>query len=479
MNDVRSITQGDELSRQKKESRERITLVLFSCIYTFCFVGAFFGYGPMQLLLEDAGAYSSKCGEDAETVCPAQTAALLRVHFTAQITLVLSPVLGTIADHYGAPMLVLLMAVCNWVGLLLLIVAVALDLDVGILPVAFVGLGISSFSGGLLTVQTGMIYSGGKAQARVIFLLNALFDAGGIAYLALWGIKEWFENISLTAILSAYFGLSVLTFGPSVYLWFRVTPEERPEPANNSLTGSNPQTTEEGSSDAPKDVSDEGDFSSENDVAAGLAPSRYIPVAQRSQIDQLKSTPFLLVAFVSTILVTMNMWTITTTRDFLAHLGDDETGNKYLSIFTLMMPVSLVGVPFVDVIIHRLGFEAGFQGICFLALGNNLIRLLSDNLNVQIIGFIFFSFFRCFLYGVSLSFLPTFLSDKVVGKATGIIYALTGGTAFLNIPLVNFAVESQGGDFRIPTLLYTFLLVPCFVANFWIGRCIKQEARAR
>jgi hypothetical protein len=35
----------------RKERRRRIGLVTVSCLYTFTFVGAFFGWGPMQLMV--------------------------------------------------------------------------------------------------------------------------------------------------------------------------------------------------------------------------------------------------------------------------------------------------------------------------------------------------------------------------------------------------------------------------------------------
>ena len=36
---------------RKKNQRRRVGLFIFACLYTFFFVGAFFGWGPMQLLV--------------------------------------------------------------------------------------------------------------------------------------------------------------------------------------------------------------------------------------------------------------------------------------------------------------------------------------------------------------------------------------------------------------------------------------------
>ena len=65
--------------RQKK-----IGLLLFSVLYIPLFAGAFFGFGPMQIMLEESGAFASVCSVDENTtqadgddVCPDQTARLL------------------------------------------------------------------------------------------------------------------------------------------------------------------------------------------------------------------------------------------------------------------------------------------------------------------------------------------------------------------------------------------------------------------
>jgi hypothetical protein len=194
----------------------------------------------------------------------------------------------------------------------------------------------------------------------------------------------------------------------------------------------------------------------------------YVIIAEQSARQQLTSTPALMLALFFGIHTTANQWALTTTRDFLAYLGDDELNNRYLTIFTLLLPASLLALPFVDVIIIRLGFYGGFQSINVLALAYNLIRTTSDNLNVQIVGFICFSFFRCFLFGITLGFLPTIFSSNVNGKATGLLSMITGLAAYFNIPLGNLAVETYDGDFFVPNLLYTILVVPCTVAA-WYG----------
>jgi hypothetical protein len=371
---------------------------------------------------------------------------------------------------------------------------------------AFIMLSFGTWTGGLLTVQTGMYFTG-QTRSRVIFGLNALFDSGSITYLGLWGIGQ-ISNASLTAIAGGYLGLGVVLFGVGSYFWTVALPEEEDEDYTREVVESDESVmvTEElrtaasfapsgrestqGSEGEGEDAMvepDEADVDGKHDssetrqhqmghvsspeppdgVEQGLEAddeADYVIIAERSPRQQLTSLPGLMLCFFFGVHTTANQWALTTTRDFLAYLGDDELNNRYLTIFTLLMPASLLALPFVDAMIVRYGFHGGFQCINALALAYNLIRTASDNLNVQIAGFIFFSFFRCFLFGVTFSFLPTILAPKVTGKASGLLFFIAGVTAFLNIPLANLAVETFDGNFFVPNLIYTILVIPCIAA---------------
>lgn len=350
--------------------------------------------------------------------------------------------------------------------------------------------------GALLTVQTGMVFQG-RMRARVIFVINALFDAGSITYLGLWGLANAFDW-SLTVVASLYLVLALFCFGGAAYFWTVVEPEsEEPLHDPTNALDTNESVLRRGSEesnklDGPKakevaansieERSGQREYNVESAQNIGQehheAESTYVLVAERTSRQQLLSRPFLMALLFATIMVTANQWTLTTTRDFLASLGDDEVGNKYLTIFTLLFPASLCALPFTDAITAKYGFYGGFLAINMLALGYSLIRLLSDNLNVQVLGFILFSFFRSLLFGVTFSALPVLLSPDVVGKATGFTYALSGLTTYVNIPLSRYAIEKQE-NFFIPNLIYTVLIAPCTWASWELARAIDKEEEIR
>jgi hypothetical protein len=419
------------------QRRRRLGLLVFSILYTVLYVGAYFGWGPMQLLFEDHGFFSWKCSDEedaADEVCPEQTAALLNVNMVGQLTQIASPILGYIADHYGAKVLVNMMALTCWLGLALILVAAETGVD-QLLYIAFACLGLTTWMGGMMTVQTGLYFKG-KMQSRVIFVLNALFDAGSVTYLGIWGIGEW-TGASVTVLISGYLGLAVFVFGGALYFWSVAVPDQ--EETEEEVTLRKYDAAVESSVAVPTTASDDNDegsgkeqlsatppelvaaqlesgdeakFANEAEMKActaavsasatenepdakavdfgpslneddadttdnddPLGEKEYIIIADRRSRQQLTSGQYLLLVVFFAIHVVENQWNLTTQRDFLAYLGDDEQDNKYLTIFTLLMPASIVGLPFVDAAITHYGFAGGLQGVNLLALVYNVIKV--------------------------------------------------------------------------------------------------------
>jgi hypothetical protein len=553
--------------------RQRTTLIVFASFSIFVYAGAFYGWGPMQLLLEQNGNFATRCPEankdeqvKENVVCSEQTAALLTCRFVGQLTVLTGPLWGYLSDRFGGHILTEIMGVTTVVGLVLLLCAVEFPgtrWD-SVLYAAFILVGIGSTCGGLLTVETGLLFhdevrsvEGGsatssKAQSRVISLLNSLFDAGAMTYLSLWGLEKVSsspsdnETSSVTAIVGGYLGFAVICLGGYVYVFRLVSkqedapllakPEDAPSlsakddvivkpvekkstealhtnvvlecstphdsvapntltttitmPTDDSISRSSEENTRRGNASL-EDAVETADESIPNQAEYGYDPEAkqnstesppstspevlYIPIAQRSVPDQLKSQAYIMLCIFFSFHMVSNVWTLTTARDFLKDLGDDDYGNRYLSIFTLMTPVSLMALPFVDVAIHKFGFGLALQGVNFLGIVHGIIKVSSTNLNVQIIGFLVFSFFRCFLFAVTFSCMPSFINGKAIGRGIGVFYVVSGVASFINIPLANMAVEKQDGDFFIPNLLFLLMSPPVIYVTYLIGKALVRD----
>ena len=139
---------------ERIKRRRRYYLLVFAFLCIFFFSGAFFGWGPMQLLLEENGSYSSKCTDEEQTnqeICPSQSAALVRIHFAGTVSQFISPLLGAVVDRYGPAFLSYLMGICGCVGVALLIVAAQSDAD-WLLFAAFLAIANSTWMVSRLTL---------------------------------------------------------------------------------------------------------------------------------------------------------------------------------------------------------------------------------------------------------------------------------------------------------------------------------------
>lgn len=453
--------------------------------------------------------------------CQSQTASLLNVAMVGQLMALFSPLLGEIADRYGTSTLMQVVATSTISGATLLWISVAQRKD-QLLYGAFSLLGASAVATSVLMVQTGMLFLE-PTRRRLISVVNALYDAGGITYWVLWQILQSVtrDGTNLEGLFLGYAVLSVTIFLPTVLLWRYVVPETEEEQQQKDLSSSSssslpppsqhllPAVANAGDDDrlgssatAPTTVAANHNNCNRNNITTNhdtnkdeeeeevnvsqvnledtqsetplhlQVASSYTRIASRSPYQQLRSQQMILLTMFFGTMVARNIFVLTTAKDFLKHLGDDDF---YLSIFTLMTPVSVIGLPFTERALHKYGYHAGFQCVNALALLHGIIQVASTNLNVQIVGFIIFSFFRCFLFAVTFSFLPTFLNPSVLGKATGVLVCLAGLMLLVNLPLANLAVNYWDGDFFWPNLFYTVVIGPCAILVWWIGKGIQRE----
>jgi hypothetical protein len=136
----------------------QIGLVVFTALYTTFFAGAFFGWGPMQLMLEEDGAFTFKCADDEELPCDAQTLSLLNVQLIALLTPLGAPILGYISDCYGALRLMQILATAGCLAIALIMLASATNVDQFYYP-AYSLTGITFVSTSIIIVQTARFCS--------------------------------------------------------------------------------------------------------------------------------------------------------------------------------------------------------------------------------------------------------------------------------------------------------------------------------
>jgi hypothetical protein len=206
----------------------------------------------------------------------------------------------------------------------------------------------------------------------------------------------------------------------------------------------------------------------------------YVLIALRSPAEQLKSQQYILIVAFYMFHVARIDWTLTTSRDWLASLGDDELDNKYLTIFISLSVVSISGLPFIDHLLEHYGYHVGFQVINLLGMIHGMIQVSGRTLNVvHIVGFLVFSFYRCFTFVSIFSFISIFLSGSNIGRGAGIMTFGGAVFSFVNLGLSAWVVNGLKGDFWVVNFLYTVFVVPLGLVAWRIGRCIHREDYAR
>jgi hypothetical protein len=489
------------IKEESRAKRNRIGLFIFTALYTALFAGAYLGFGPMQLFLEEDGAFSKECA--GEEVCPEQSARLIEVVLVSQVTSALSPGLGWVADRFGSLALMNLLGLSACAGISLLVLASWFKIY-ELLYLGFILIGIMFVSTSIMTVQTGVVFQG-KARRRVISLLNNLLDAGAVTYLFLYEISKA-TGASFVAITGGYLGLAVLCFGGAAYFWWAVAKDieirasmlsdEVPKMKRPSETLQEQEKTEfstEHESDKRSEIFAawtgvsshhlEGNLNEQemsafwrnvNSIGGGSneqnsSTVEYQLIAKRPSKDQLRSKQYICVALLFLCHDARTAFIAATARDFLASLGDDEHDNFYLSLFTYINVASLVALPFTDKLLEKWGYHAAFQIINVMALLNGVVQVASDDLNIQVIGFVIFSFYRSLTFSAIFSFMPVFLGGDVVGRGVGVMTFLAGIFGLINIPLASVSLENLDGDFFYANLFYLLLVAPplCRSLDHW------------
>lgn len=441
----------------------------------------------------------------------------------------LSPFLGRFVDAFGPKITAYCQESLGVLGISILIVAVKTLAD-PLLYVGFAAMSLSTWLGSLLIVQIGLYFKG-HTISRVIFILNNVFSSGAIVFLFLWLISKSFSESSNAAAitLGGYLVFALLLYGISAYFWSVTKPalsedelsvfvstrslvssresfqiSHRFSVSSAVLLGGLDASRHGGSGQLSRRISSEksfrkslshqptqktGDNISERLESAldtlDLAPAdtspgkrEYISVADRKPEDQLLSIPFLCHCIFFGLHVAMCNWNTATQKDFLEDLGDDEADNLYLTIFTLLAPASVLGSPFIDKAILKFGWTAALHSVNVLAVAYMTVKVASTSLDVQILGFIIFMFYRSFLFGISFSFVPVLMNATVVGRAAGAMAGCAGLASCMAIPLIRLALKSDGG-FLVPNAVLLSLCLPTTAAVCVVSHYLQLEIAAK
>jgi len=475
----------------------RIALVAVTSFCMIFYVGAYMGFGPMQLLLEKDGAFSRACIDPLlDMSCDAQSRALETVKFATTTFAQLSiPIFVMILDQYGPYVLHFVLSIMGCVGVLCILISSWLQFP-ELLYVAFGLIGSLAIASNLVMMEVASLFSDESSRRRVIALLSCLTDVGaGFGYWILWAAMAN-AGLSFDTVMGLYFMVGCVVYLIGTYLWTVLIKAKKNSEVNridlyhhlekllddDCHRISNADSIERPLAERESIVHQ---YNGANNFHALPTVDEDAPLNEGSPLvskpirdktlrstflQQALSSPFIILAGLYSFHDARIAFVSTTSRDFLGSLGDDATGFRYLTIFSLTAPLSLLGLPLVDLFIEKKGYMFAIQMVNLFAMVHGLILIGTTNLNIQVLGFILFSLYRCIAYAILLNYLEVTAKKHVLGKLTGVLSVVPAISNLMNIPISHWALGPLHGDFFWPNCMYTAATLLCVVAVIYLGQ---------
>lgn len=363
--------------------------VLLGLMTTFMYTSIVFGWGSWQALLEEDGVYQSLCSGDGS--CDDRTSRMILLFTVAQFGWGLSvTIMGFAIDSRGPRFACAVGGLLESTGLLLL--GTARGCHESVVDGFLVGVLLVSIGGGAIQVQSMKLPFLVNAQLfpLVMTIANCLDDAS--ASIPLGHYQLYLTGFSRFWIFSCYGGLCLALSAALGIIWWG-------GPNRRLRAISIAEYQAEDASKRPR--------------LHGLPLLRQLATFEFAFV-MLRSVEF----FRSNLYVGLN-------KEWLRSLGDAETHNSYLKMFTASLPLAMFFVPLFNRCLAR-GFV--FTFVVSIALGElwNLIALVPV-LEIQVVAFVAYTSWRALLFAC----LYVFIGHSFGNRSSGTISALTtiGGCA--------------------------------------------------
>ena len=485
---------------------------LAACLQAMLTSVTIYGWSNLSVSLIDAGTFEGQCNPTEERPCDAQSSRLNLVFVIGSALTLASSLLlnGWVMDLYGVK-------VASFVGLACLFVAygtMAAAAD-GSAPddayfpgFIFLGLGQT----GQLHPLYSISYLFPGYESLIIGIINGFADSAVVVFLLFRQLYE--AGISLTAIFTGYMlGPLLLATLAAAFVWpwrplseadtpvyeaDKTQPpsselvEKEGEPAPQQTPGAKAtpspaqawggSSSEEHADDSascassthpPPTLADEETATTVPPPAAGPAFDPQYPYASASFMQQLCSPLYLGLAVYKVISLTKFSWYLSMIGTYLDELGQQD--GAYVTILGAVLPIGVVLVLVVGSIIDRAGMEVAMAANFAASLGVSIITLI-PNLQVQVVGFVVFAFFRAGLFTILSAILGKEFTFLTFGRLIGVLSVVAGLLGLLNQPLFDYTLQQLGGNFAMANGIYAgaSLLQGIFVVYYWRYRKVAD-----
>ncbi|OQS06522.1 hypothetical protein THRCLA_01446 [Thraustotheca clavata] len=446
-----------------------VSLVLCVLFSDILFAGLIFGWAPMLLMLQEEDQYGEMCkARDPNGRCADQDAKLNMMYAIATFAVnVISLPVGTMLDYVGPKRAVIVAAILEITGLVMMAMADSKTFDVFVPAYLLLAMGgcitmMSSYPASFLII---------KHQTTILASISCLFDSSSAIFLVLYTAHETLGWTRQT-LFYGYTVLSICVYIALISLWhvneeFLPTSEPVLEEIANDPNCSTPLLENNPAVRALRNSRVRyGSLTEDELLKEKEAEKMPLIEIKRPQIQseelcdyplskQMQTFEFAFILIFTSLHVLRANFYIGTTNNLLEAYGDADQGYLYTKIFGFVLPMGFLFVPGIDYFVEKKGLPISLHFTNFLGLVYNVFALLPI-LPVQSLVFFTFTGFRAFLYAAIAAFAAKIFGLANLGTIVGLIFTSGSLVGLLQIPAVSYSLELNS-------------FIPMYIASIALG----------
>ncbi|KAF0687127.1 Aste57867_21098 [Aphanomyces stellatus] len=433
-----------------------LALVFTVLLTDILYAGLIFGWAPMLLLLQEENQYNELCAPDTPVGmrCSDQDSRLNMIYAIASVAVNISSLpVGCILDYFGPKYSIMVAAVLEVSGLFLLGAADSKSFDVFLLAYTLCAVGgcitmMASYPASFLIMSH---------QTAILAAISCLFDSSSVVLLAMYGIHSSF-GFTRQHLFNAFAIFSIGVYGLLILLWHwneaflpeQVLPEPTPSAATSKdITFSSPLLQPRSRRNSMKENLEKYGSLSEDDLIEHHKTTvevvemykngqAGVELTEFSLAKQIRTFEFaFLLTYTGLHVLRANLY-IGTTNKLLEDYGDAAHGYLYTKIFSFVLPLGFLFVPFIDYFVEKKGLAISLHIATGLGLLYNMLAMIPI-LPLQSLVFFIFTGFRAFLYAAISAFAAKIFGLANLGTIVGLTFTCGSIISLLQIPAVMYS----------------------------------------
>ncbi|DBA04073.1 TPA: hypothetical protein N0F65_009420 [Lagenidium giganteum] len=466
---------------------KRVALVAVVLVSDIFFTGLVFGWAPLLLMLQEEHQYAELC--NGKNQCVEQENRLNLMFALASVAANAGALpIGMFLDYCGPKIAISVAATVEITGLVLMAFADSQTFDV------FVPAYVLLAFGGCITMMTSFPASFliMKYQTAILAAISCLFDGSSVIFLVLYSIRSTF-GATRTQLFLGLACVAALVYLVLIVLWH--VNEHSLHDAHDATTqaqemqplvahASDDEAKHKAAKQLVRSTSlrygslTEEEFAAAHDTeelralyTSGAVENVLLDAPLKRQILTFEFAFVLLFAATQVLRTTVY---IGTTNKLLENYGDAQEGYLYTKVFSFVLPMGFLFVPFIDYVVESKGLTLSLIFTNVIGVIYNAMVLV-PSLPLQCLTFFVFTGFRAFLYAVMSAFAAKTFGLKNLGTLVGSIFTVSSIVSLVEYPAVYISNVRFGGDLSV---VYWISLLLC-VGLFPFTEVYRKRENAR